>query len=343
MVRQTADFDILKRHAICLQAGRFSSCTEDDVANIFREHIPEWIRNSRRVPGLLFWAHGGLVPHAQALETTLRRIPFWLTNGIYPVFFIWETGVRETISNLMERSRIPNPYWRWLSRFSDRAIEAGTRSAGMPLWNGIKESAAAPCSSGGGAQLVAQETASLLQRFPRLTVHAAAPSAGSIFQAHFLPALLEAGVPFLNTLHLLAPAVDIDLFKRNLLPLAGTGVYRTVVYALTSESERTDAASPYRKSLLHLVSRAFETPGNSPLLGLAEHLQKDAKMSRLFIDSTKESAKLASFGQTCCELVLAPSVRCAAGGHSEFEDDPVTLRNIADDIRACTESKACAA
>src|SRR5262245_36545412 len=118
MLRQTADSDILKRHAISLQAGRLSSCAAEEATNIFREEIPAWIRHSRITPSLMFWAHGGLVTRTQALETVIRRVPFWLANGIYPVFFVWESGARESISSVMQVSRIPNRVWRWLARFS---------------------------------------------------------------------------------------------------------------------------------------------------------------------------------------------------------------------------------
>ena len=64
-----------------------------------------------------------------------------------------------------------------------------------------------------------------------------------------------------RTLHLLAPAVTTDLFKERLKPLIGSGkpITPLTTYTMTDELEQDDdSLKPYGKSLLYLVSGAFE-------------------------------------------------------------------------------------
>ena len=64
-----------------------------------------------------------------------------------------------------------------------------------------------------------------------------------------------------RTLHLLAPAITTDLFKERLKPLIGSGkpITALTTYTMTDELEQDDdSLKPYGKSLLYLVSDAFE-------------------------------------------------------------------------------------
>ena len=60
--------------------------------------------SARRKARLLFYAHGGLVSERNALLGVYRQLPFWRDNGIYPLFFIWETGFAETLRQLLSEA-----------------------------------------------------------------------------------------------------------------------------------------------------------------------------------------------------------------------------------------------
>lgn len=76
--------------------------TPEDVQAIFANHLPEFVaaHGGRDVP-LLFWAHGGLVDENSGITEAARQIPWWLANGVYPIFFIWETGLFDAIGSLL--------------------------------------------------------------------------------------------------------------------------------------------------------------------------------------------------------------------------------------------------
>ncbi|MFN2397754.1 MAG: hypothetical protein ABR543_03765 [Gemmatimonadaceae bacterium] len=91
-------------------------------------------------------------------------------------------------------------------------------------------------------------------------------SAGSIFAAHAMP-LLTNGLVRFTSLQLLAPAIRVDDFKRLVYPLVTKGKCpRPSVYVLSDTGERDDNVGPYGKSLLYLVSNAFEGRRDTPIM-----------------------------------------------------------------------------
>lgn len=85
-----------------------------------------------------------------------------------------------------------------------------------------------------------------------------AHSAGCIFAAYAMPRLLRAGIR-LRSLQFMAPAITVELFERLLLPLVASGKCpHPTNYVLSDAGERDDTIGPYGKSLLFLVSNAFE-------------------------------------------------------------------------------------
>ena len=58
--------------------------------------------NPRKV---VIYTHGGLVNEESGLETAQQHIHWWMSNRIYPIYFAWETGLGETISNLLWLAR----------------------------------------------------------------------------------------------------------------------------------------------------------------------------------------------------------------------------------------------
>ena len=52
---------------------------------------------------LVFFAHGGLNDEVESLRNARNRIPFYLANRCYPVFFVWETGVKESLVDIVRQ------------------------------------------------------------------------------------------------------------------------------------------------------------------------------------------------------------------------------------------------
>ena len=76
---------------------------------LFSDHLPRFLADLKRQdPGatlkLVFFAHGGLNDEVESLRNARNRIPFYLANQCYPLFFIWETGQKETFPPSSSRS-----------------------------------------------------------------------------------------------------------------------------------------------------------------------------------------------------------------------------------------------
>ena len=136
----------------------------------------------------------------------------------------------------------------------------------------MKRSAALASGPDGGAHYVGARLARFCADNPgRITVHAAGHSAGAIFQSHFIPAARSQGAPRFDSLQLLAPALRVDGFRSQLLPLVGTDIDKMTLYTMNMKAEEDDnCLQVYRRSLLYLVSRVFEPEDEAPILGLEQ-------------------------------------------------------------------------
>lgn len=288
----------LRKHVVNLTQGEFSSSgifqtSQADVDAIFDEHLTQALEQAKQQGHplrLVFFAHGGLVGEAVGLGIAARQVDWWAKNGVYPIHFVWETGLGTTIAQVLKQAsgRMPGVVTRDLfDHTSDPLVEVAARAlGGEKVWGGMKWSAARAVEPGGGARYVAERLAAFCREHANaVQVHAVGHSAGSIFHAHFIPAALAAGVPGFETLQLLAPAVRVDAFLERLAPHVGQGkgVSDLTMYTMARDWERRDNVSGvYRKSLLYLVSRALEANGETPILGLEESVRGEAACRALF-------------------------------------------------------------
>ena len=146
------DRDLLRRHVINLRMGALSSGGEfqtsrEDVEAIFTEQLPAALE-ARRTEGnplrIVFFAHGGLNEEAESLKNARNRIPFYLENRCYPIFFVWETGAKETLTDILREIVGLGPargILDTITDFTDPALEAAFRNGGFALWANMKRSA----------------------------------------------------------------------------------------------------------------------------------------------------------------------------------------------------------
>jgi hypothetical protein len=325
------DWSMLKPHVVNLSRGELSEGGAFATSPADLDNIVDAIRDrAASVADLkvLLYAHGGLVGETDALGYARQMHRWWLERGVYPIFFIWESGLLEIL-----RQYVVGP--RDIFDFTtDPAIEVAAKPLGTLAWSGMKDSArrasAADLGEGfpGGAHLFAGKLASLTGEFQGLTFHAVGHSAGAIFQAHFLPALLAQGVARVASLSLLAPACRTELFKDALLPLINDGrVQRHHLFTMEEEAERQDDTfTVYRKSLLYLVSHSFEGGARRPILGLHRSIRRDAVLSALYGIGQPGAANVEvqfSFARDKAENPLTRSVT-----HGGFDNDPKTLSAV---------------
>ena len=331
--------DRLSDHVVNLERGQLSTSgrietTQADIDRLFDEVLISKIDIARaegRKFHIVFYAHGGLVSEKNALTGALNQLDFWLNNDIYPIFFIWETGMAETIKQLVRGSIDRAGGQRGgLARGSlkDLAIEALARAlGGDTIWGGMQSSAQLASESDGGAAYVARKTRKLVKRFPSdVQVHTVGHSAGSIFHAHFMVKLAAHKVK-VRSAHFLAPAIRNDLFHQTLTPLLGNEIKHLTVFTMNKRREKRDSvAKIYGQSLLYLIYETLERKRKTPILGLEESLRGDKKTTQLFGLRGAQSNK--------AEVVFSPSDDTGGGSasnattHGGFDEDRTTMESV---------------
>jgi hypothetical protein len=228
---------------------------------------------------------------------------------------------------------------------SDPLVEAfAHRAGGVQIWSAMKWSAqqsASPNVLGGdgraanatpgGAWYVASRLAAFCKAHPdEVEVHAAGHSAGAIFHAHFIPCALAQGVPQFHSLHLMAPAVRVDLFRQQLQERVGKGkgIEKLAMYTMQDGYEKNDnCGTVYRKSLLYLIYHALEPEVDQPILGLERCVRADAALKRLFGIGIGSGQPAADVIWSDTGIRQGRSASCSHT-HGGFDDDPATMGSI---------------
>ena len=333
-----SELDQLRPHVVNLSGGKFSSTgafatSRKDVDAIFATHLPAFVAERDGVVPVVFYAHGGLVDEQSGLRIAQTQVDWWKSNGVYPIHFVWETGLAGAITSAVGD-------WAqgrrgWLDEAKDRVLELAARfGQGQSIWGQMKRSAEAASAGDGGARYVAEALGAYCTAHPgTISVHAVGHSAGSIFHSFFLPAALKAGVPAVETLNLLAPAVRTDVFEKQIVPLIGHGVGSLALFTMTEKLERDDTClGAYGKSLLYLVRASFEPEEFSPILGLEECLRADPVLAKLF-GLTGGSGSPGAGG--AADIVWSKTTsgpltsRSTSTSHGGFDNDIPTMDSVA--------------
>jgi hypothetical protein len=330
-----AQVEALRPHVVNLRQGRFSEggamdTTPADVDDLFSDHLRRALDEARgrgEPLRVVFYAHGGLVSEARGLRYAHDVAGWWKQNRVYPIFFVWETGLWETLAQLLTGRRALAE--RGLSDLSDRLLEETARRAGGPkIWGGMKYSAERSVGGDGGARYVAHKLAAFVGAAGHpVELHAVGHSAGAILLSWFIPEAVNAGVDGFRTVSLLAPAIRADAFVDRFGPLmdGGAEVGALTVFTMRrSYEERDHCAQVYRKSLLYLIHNALEPRRGEALLGLEASVRADARLRRL----------LGVDGAGAHGVVWSPTE--ASGGrsasrstsHGGFDNDRATMESV---------------
>jgi hypothetical protein len=340
----------------CGNNGRLSDSgdywtTEQDIERLFASSVPEAAANwsKKRV---MVYLHGGLNSEGAVARRVVAFRDVLLENEIYPLHIMWESGAAEIIRDLIENV-ITRPDERaggaadWMHKLRDRLVEAKDRTfevttarLGTALWSEMKRNAA--LSSGatdnkGAMQIIAGKLLQILETVPEperkeWEFHVVAHSAGSIYFAYALPhflAMTKSGVRF-SSVQFMAPAITTALFTDIVLPhVIANDCPIPTLYLLSDVGERDDTVGPYGKSLLYLVSNAFEGQREVPLLGMEKFATEDAPIKRLF--SANQPAGYASMviaGAAPTSGAIDPFSVSRSNSHGGFDNDPDTLNSV---------------
>jgi hypothetical protein len=336
-----ATLQALRGHVINLSGGMFSSSgifqtAQEDVDRIFDEHLTGALADakaSQRPLRILFWAHGGLTDEKSGLSIAARQIAWWKRNNVYPIHFVWETGLLSTIGQVLRstkgRMRAIDARDLW-DHTTDPLVEMTARAlGGDKIWSGMKFSAERASAAGGGAAYIATRLGKFLTEHAgaAIELHAVGHSAGSIFHAHFIPlAIKHKAAPF-ESLHFLAPAIRLDEFLQRIEGHIGSDIKRFALFTMAKDWEKRDNVKGiYRKSLLYLVSHAFEPNGKTPILGLEETIRSDARCRALFgLDGSAPRGEAVWSKTTVAD---GPNATTAID-HGGFDEDPPTMNSVA--------------
>lgn len=336
-----------------LNAGGNFGTSKQELQSIFTDDFErvtkEWSKKR-----LLLYAHGGLVPESAAIQRLADYRQVMLDSEIYPVSFIWHSDAWSTFTHILQDAlsrKKPEGFLDsakdfMLDRLDDTLEPLARALTGRLQWREMKENAMlASTTTNGGAFLAIKFIKALAEKFKDdFEVHIAGHSAGSIFHAPFVRLLTAKGKITegylkgqtgaglnIKTCTLWAPACTTQLFKMAYLPsVKNNSIGRLAVFNLSDDAENDDnCARIYNKSLLYLVSNAFEDryripvlmPKGEPLLGMEKFIKDDPELHQLFID------------QPQADLVLAPNQYkdisinySTASKHGDFDNDEPTLK-----------------
>lgn len=320
--------------------------TEEDLSRLFTESIPHTARTWKKQRVMLY-LHGGLNAEAEVAARVVAFRDVCLENEIYPLHMMWETGGRDTLRAILEDyvTKADERAGGWLKDFRDHLVEAKDRTfeltvsrPGTALWNEMKENARLTSERSderGAMQLLVTHAAKALKSLTAADranweLHIVAHSAGSIVAAYALERVMRLGVA-LKSISLLAPAITTQLFKERMVSaITRRKCCQPTVFVLSDDGERDDNVGPYGKSLLYLVSNAFEGRRNTPLLGMQRFLQPlpeqdppDDELVRLFQKPVDGRPSLVVAGAGLGALSESKS-----DSHGGFDNDEWTLNAV---------------
>ena len=369
--RPVWDSDTCYRHAVVLgndgaPLRRLPACPdgEANMVHVLKAAVQKAYEAGERT--LVLYLHGGLNDEAAGIARTAVLGHAMRQNGIYPVFVVWRTGIHETILNIV-REVLPRDLLRaegvlkefgrtaldWLDEQKDRAIELAARvGGGKAVWTEMKENASLSAEGRGGMRRAAAILKELRQDCPDLKIHVVAHSAGAILFGHLLRSLSRASGVTIETTTLFAPANTVDFAVERYGPAFEAGVLpkkSLLVHVLDNRIELNDTVAVYGRSLLYLVSRAFEPEHKTPLLGLQlswkDWWQEAAREDTFHasFDPQKNASPLARWQAIAAEhgvstatlstqqVDTAPELRIDAA-HGSFDNDlaviNATLRRV---------------
>jgi hypothetical protein len=262
--------------------GRYAT-READLEALFKIYLPnaasQFGLTSEQPIDIAIYVHGGLTNEDAAAKTAEAWVSGFFSRKIFPIFVMWETGLLETLIDILkdftanvEAAVAGAGFFDPLTDWWDARLESLASAPGTSEWDEMKKNAMeASANRDSGLNRLYKELMKDAYKAikPRLRFHLIGHSAGAIFHAYLLEKLLGAGLR-VDGIYFMAPACTIELFQKKILPQYDAGNVKAFTqFYLTDKAERQDNCGwIYRRSLLYLVSNAFEHERGKPILGM---------------------------------------------------------------------------
>ena len=309
--------------------GKYGSPTASEMQQTVNRLTSSAANSGKGYDHLIIYSHGGL--NSQPDEA--KRIATWQQNNIfgrnnlYMFHLMWGSGFVDEAFGELSKSPAAG---RVGGRFSDWIFEAGLgKELGSYAWRNMKQDArmafsGTPEYDGGFRGLLPLLAGLDKATAQRPKLHFVGHSAGAIVLGNLLSSLkrFKLNSIQLGSIHLMAPACTVDFFKQHYEPyLKDKGALKLqdkiFVYNLPDQLELKDTISTnfpllpsYSRSLLYLVSRAYEEVPGTPIAGM-----------QLFAKTMPTAPNLA-IAYSGSEKVTA------ATSHGGFDNDALTLTTI---------------
>ncbi len=310
------------------------------VELIMKENLGHWLggvaKSARKV---LVYAHGGLNDEDASINRVRVMAPYFLANGVYPLFYTWRTGVWETIASKLQDVLGVGPAEKIATGFfgdaKDYLLEAGAHGVRW-IWNEMKDNAQAAQTRGRALDLMVTNMARLQKTYPGTEFHLVGHSAGSFVHGYLLDMMAQANVKPAS-LTLFAPACSLEFATRYFVGPQHVPADKLWLHLLSDEREKEDSVGPYGKSLLYLVCRGFEDVRKTPIAGLqhcidtgATDPDDDAWQQRYWAEVTKWRGWVNGLppqadGRPACEVVVTDRIstgkKSIPASHGSFDNN----------------------
>jgi len=303
--------------------GRYSSPTAAEMNETVKVLLNEKANQEKGYGHLIIYAHGGLndtLAEARRIATW-KRTNIFTRNRIYNFHLMWGTGLLEEVFDRAQKSQIAGGG----PALFDFLFEAGPgKDCGQRAWRNMKQDARAAFDGSdefdGGFKGLQPLLKGLDGGTKGIRVHLVGHSAGAILLGRLLSRFDDFKVKLtVQSIHLMAPACTTEFFNEHYGPyLKNTGKLKDKVYLynLSNTAELDDTVRLefppvpyYSKSLLYLVSRAFEEKAQTALAGMQLYRNALTKSPRLVIDYANSGASKSTT-------------------HGGFDNDAATLTTI---------------
>jgi len=266
-----------------------TSSVEKSTRIIAYDNIKKWLEERPTHKRVAIYALGGFKDEKEYISKIRVMIPYFLENGIYPIFLTWQESyikaIEESIDNKFKDIEVKTPdevealnraIENYARKISTRAIWSEIKeksiNANKKRIFGFKENSRIPVS---GALYILTDSLDRLKREikPDIEINAIAHSAGSqLVSTNWLRELAKRGLK-LNSMHLLSPTVSIQDCNIYIKPAIDKGVLNMsdiYIYIMDRDVEMIDSVGRYGKSILYLISRSLDHLHKTPLLGLQD-------------------------------------------------------------------------
>ncbi|AUX78339.1 peptidase C1 family protein (plasmid) [Sinorhizobium fredii] len=285
--------------------GRYASPTLLEMQETVKRLTDPTANQGAGYDHLVIYCHGGL----NSLDDEANRIATWKRhdvfgrNGVYNFHLMWGSGFFDEAFGALSQSQSGRAAG-WITDF---LFETGLGKAlGSRAWRNMKQDAVAAFDRNGeynggtfGLKPLLQGVVKAKKKRPK--VHLVGHSAGSIVLGELLANLDQFEIQDLEiaSIHLMAPACTTDFFERRYEPfLQRKGAWKLAdkiyLYQMRDSLELADTVAAaglpgYGRSLLYLVSRAYEDKPNMPLAGMEKFSSQLPRSDLLEIDRSKSA------------------------------------------------------